>query len=171
MAIFSESYKHILQRGKYKEFIAVLKQFALCTLSFVLLLFFMHNEDKVDRLFLLIWLGIAFVITYCERFLWKKLLIHRADSTGKRAMLIVTTGNRMSSVLNNIKNNNVRYVQLLDHKKKICVYKNVSKILYKIFDVKILNKLPDLIKNFFPYIRPKFNFKDLEADEFDINEI
>ena len=110
VAIFSESYKHILQRGKYKEFIAVLKQFALCTLSFVLLLFFMHNEDKVDRLFLLIWLGIAFVITYCERFLWKKLLIHRADSTGKRAMLIVTTGNRMSSVLNNIKNNNyVRY--------------------------------------------------------------
>ena len=74
-------------------------------------------------------------------------------------------------LINNIKNNNVRYVQLLDHKKKICVYKNVSKILYKIFDVKILNKLPDLIKNFFPYIRPKFNFKDLEADEFDINEI
>ena len=74
-------------------------------------------------------------------------------------------------LINNIKNNNVRYVQLLDHKKKICVYKRVSKILYKIFDVKILNKLPDLIKNFFPYIRPKFNFKDLEADEFDINKI
>ena len=74
-------------------------------------------------------------------------------------------------LINNIKNNNVRYVQLLDHKKKICVYKSVSKILYKIFDVKILNKLPDLIKNFFPYIRPKFNFKDLEADEFDINKI
>ena len=55
--------------------------------------------------------------------------------------------------------------------KKICVYKRVSKILYKIFDAKILNKLPDLIKNFFPYIRPKFNFKDLEADEFDINKI
>ena len=74
-------------------------------------------------------------------------------------------------LINNIKNNNVRYVQLLDHKKKICVYKSVSKILYKIFDAKILNKLPDLIKNFFPYIRPKFNFKDLEADEFDINKI
>ena len=74
-------------------------------------------------------------------------------------------------LINNIKNNNVRYVQLLDHKKKICVYKRVSKILYKIFDAKILNKLPDLIKNFFPYIRPKFNFKDLEADEFDINKI
>ena len=74
-------------------------------------------------------------------------------------------------LINNIKNNNVRYVQILDHKKKICVYKSVSKILYKIFDVKILNKLPDLIKNFFPYIRPKFNFKDLEADEFDINKI
>ena len=74
-------------------------------------------------------------------------------------------------LINNIKNNNVRYIQLLDHKKKICVYKSVSKILYKIFDAKILNKLQDLIKNFFPYIRPKFNFKDLEADEFDINKI
>ena len=74
-------------------------------------------------------------------------------------------------LIKNIKNKNVRYVQLLDHKKKICVYKSVSKILYKIFDVKTLNKLPDLIKNFFPYIRPKFNLEDLEAEEFDINKI
>lgn len=53
-------------------------------------------------------------------------------------------------LINNIKNNNVRYVQLLDHKKKICVYKSVLKILYKIFDIKTLNKIPDSIKNFFP---------------------
>lgn len=74
-------------------------------------------------------------------------------------------------LINNIKNNNVRYVQLLDHKKKICVYKSVLKILYKIFDIKTLNKIPDSIKNFFPYIRPKFNLEDLEADEFDLNKI
>lgn len=74
-------------------------------------------------------------------------------------------------LIKNIKNKNVRYVQLLDHKKKICVYKSVSKILYKFFDVKTLNKLPDFIKNFFPYIRPKFNLEDLEAEEFDINKI
>lgn len=74
-------------------------------------------------------------------------------------------------LISNIKNNNVKYVQLLNHKKKFCVYKSVSKILYKIFDVKTLNKLPDSIKNFFPYIRPKFNFEDLKADEFDINKI
>ena len=74
-------------------------------------------------------------------------------------------------LISNIKNNNVKYVQLLNHKKKFCVYKSVSKILYKIFDVKTLNRIPDSIKNFFPYIRPKFNFEDLEADEFDINKI
>lgn len=110
VAIFFESYKHILQRGKYREFVAVLKQFALCILNFVLLLFFLQNENKVDRPFLLIWLGVAFVVTYFERFFWKILLTKRADASGKRAMLIVTTGNRMTSVLNNIKNNNyVRY--------------------------------------------------------------
>ena len=74
-------------------------------------------------------------------------------------------------LISNIKNNNVKYVQLLNHKKKFCVYKSVLKILYKIFDVKTLNKIPDSIKNFFPYIRPKFNFEDLDADEFDINKI
>ena len=58
-------------------------------------------------------------------------------------------------LINNIKNNNVRYVQLLDHKKKICVYKSVSKILYKIFDVKILNKIPDLIKKLFSLHKTK----------------
>lgn len=110
VAIFFESYKHILQRGKYREFVAVLKHYALCTLNFVLLLFFLQNENKVDRPFLLIWLGVAFVVTYFERFFWKILLTKRADASGKRAMLVVTTGDRMTSVINNIKNNNyVRY--------------------------------------------------------------
>ena len=106
VAIFSESYKHILQRGYYREFVAVLKQFALCTLIFVLLLFFAQNENQVDRPFLLLWLGIVSVFTYFERCLWKRFLNKKANSSGKRAMFIVTTGSRMTSVLENIRNNN-----------------------------------------------------------------
>lgn len=106
VAIFVESYKHILQRGYYKEFVAVLRQFAWCTLIFVLVLFFVRHEDKVNRPFLLIWLGLAFSFTYFERVLWKKILIKKANSSGKRAMLIVTTGSRMGTVLENIRNNN-----------------------------------------------------------------
>ncbi|MGN0459624.1 MAG: sugar transferase [Ruminococcus sp.] len=106
VAIFSESYKHVLRRGYYREFVAILKQFALCTLIFVLLLFFVRNEDQVDRLFLLVWLGIASVFTYCERCFWKKFINKKANSSGKRAMLIVTIGSQMASVLENIRKNN-----------------------------------------------------------------
>ena len=101
---FSESFKNILKRGYYREFIAMGAQAALVVLCTVFYLFAVQEGEAYSRMILVMTGVIYFVFGYFARIGWKALLRKgKGRENSKRALLIVTEKARAETVLEGLK--------------------------------------------------------------------
>lgn len=106
ISIFFESFKNVLKRGYYNEFVKVLKQIFLLELLASFYLFTVQGGAEFSRVVLYL-MGIYYVFfSYMMRILWKTFLKRRMKIEGKRSLLIVTEKALAQSVVFQIKRNN-----------------------------------------------------------------
>jgi len=103
---FFETLKSVLKRGWYKEFAATVKHVALVELLCVLYLFTVQEGDQYSRTALYLMGALYVIIGYAVRVVWKKLIQKKMISGGNRSLLIVTTENIASEVVEKIKHSN-----------------------------------------------------------------
>lgn len=104
--VFFESFKGVLRRGYYREFVVVVKQIILIEMSVALYLVSVKGGQTFSRL-VLYRMGIMYVIlTYVMRLLWKKYLIRKMKQGGEHSLYIVTTKDIAEKVIRNVRENN-----------------------------------------------------------------
>ena len=107
VAFFFESFKNILKRGYYREFMATVQHVMLIILFSVFYLFLLKEGDAYSRSTMMLTGVIYFVMTYITRIARKHQLTSRnLYQQGNRALLIVTTKAMLAEVLENIRKNN-----------------------------------------------------------------
>ena len=105
-ALFLDSYRDILRRGYFLEFIAVLKHVAAVSASEVIYLFLSKNGQNFSRISFVVFVLSAIVLLYAERVGWKFYLIkHKKSVPNKRLFLVVTTYDMAEDVIQTLKNN------------------------------------------------------------------
>ena len=141
VAVFFESFKNVLKRGYYKEFLVTVKHDTYVMLLAVFFLYAIKQGTNYSRSILIISIGVFFVLSYLTRNGWKY-LIRRMNSSdkNKRAMVIITTESMLSEVIEGIEldyypNQNIVGIGVIDgdysHKivNQIHVYGNEDMIL------------------------------------------
>lgn len=102
-----ESFKNVLKRGLYVEFVESIKHCILVILVTSFFFFLTQTGEHYSRLILLLTGLLYFLFTYFTRLLWKRHLKLRGTSgKGKRSLLVVTYYEIASAVLENVITNN-----------------------------------------------------------------
>lgn len=109
IAFFTESYKGILRRGFWKEFLAVLKHCLYLTVFLLFYLFVTQNGEDFSRIILMLFPAVSLIIVYLGRIslkaVLKKTLRRRG---GDRALLLVTSETIVDAVLKKMMENPFR---------------------------------------------------------------
>jgi len=87
-----ETYKNVLKRGYYKEFVSSVKQAIMIVLLNSLYLIMIQEGDAYSRIVLFAMGGLYGIITYAVRILWKRYLRHRMQNGGDSSLIIITSG-------------------------------------------------------------------------------
>ena len=107
VTFFLESFKNVLKRGTYQEFVESIKHCLLVILVTSFFFFLTQTGEQYSRLILLLTGLLYFLFTYFTRLLWKRHLKLRGISgKGKRSLLVVTYYEIASAVLENVITNN-----------------------------------------------------------------
>lgn len=114
VTFFGESFKNVLKRGYYKEFTAIVKHGTQIILIAAFYLFATQTGEGYSRITLVL-TGVFYVIMgYIIRIFWKNYLLAKGiGGKGNRSLLIITTLEMMSNVVNNIRNNNYEGFQIM----------------------------------------------------------
>lgn len=102
---FQETFKNVLKRGYYREFVMTVKQSVFVLMLSTLYLFAMQAGHQYSRITLVLMVGIYAVLTYAVRLLWKKQLLKRIKNGGERSLLIITDRRVAEKVVENIREN------------------------------------------------------------------
>lgn len=106
LAILLDTFKNVLKRGFYKEFLMTARQVSLIVLLATFYLFSIQRGEAISRTVLYL-MGCCYgLLSYISRLLWKSYLRKRLRELGRRSLLIVTTSDRAADVLEKIKYNN-----------------------------------------------------------------
>lgn len=112
VSIFAESFKDVLKRGYYKEFVATIKHEGIIILFACFYMVMTQRGEEFSRL-VLFWMGlIYFILGYVARILWKQVLQRKMINSTKRSLLILTAKNEVAKVANNIKEHNYSMFRL-----------------------------------------------------------
>lgn len=107
VVFFFESFKNILKRGYYREFLATVQHVVLVILISSFYLFLMQEGNIYSRATMILTGVIYFVMTYIVRISWKHYLTSRnLWREGNRSLLIITVKPMIHSVLENIRKDN-----------------------------------------------------------------
>ncbi|MGN0400198.1 MAG: sugar transferase [Blautia sp.] len=107
VVFFFESFKNILKRGYYREFLATVQHVALVILISSFYLFLMQEGNIYSRATMILTGAIYFVMTYMVRVSWKHYLTSRnLWREGNRSLLVITVRPMIHSVLENIRKDN-----------------------------------------------------------------
>lgn len=103
ISIFFNSFKNVLKRGYYNEFMMTARQVCLILMVATFYLFTIKSGQSISRTVIYL-MGVCYgFFSYVGRLLWKKYLRKKLSGTGKRSLLIVTTCDRVTDVVNHIK--------------------------------------------------------------------
>lgn len=108
VALLSRTYKNILKRGFYKEFVSVIKFVIILFLALVFYLFAIDTESSAylkDTVYIMA--GIFFCVDYVCRVVYKRFLRYRLKNTADRSMLVVTTSDIAEDVLEHLQRNDL----------------------------------------------------------------
>ncbi len=90
-AVFLDTFKNVLKRGYYQEFVKTIRQDGIIVLLGICYLFIIKQGSHVSR-FTIFLMGVIYaVISYAVRILWKSFLKRKLVAAKKRSLLIVTT--------------------------------------------------------------------------------
>jgi exopolysaccharide biosynthesis polyprenyl glycosylphosphotransferase len=102
VAILFDSFKNVLKRGKYQEFIAVLKHVLLVEGLTVFYLFSIKRSAIYSRISFYIMIPLYILLSYIGRLLWKRRLKNRYFSGADKSMIIIAPENQLSECIENI---------------------------------------------------------------------
>ncbi|WP_313151780.1 sugar transferase [Lacrimispora sp.] len=94
---------HFFRRGYYEEFIAIIRNQAIFSIVWVVILFLIHRSSELSRLVFGYFIIINVVLTYSFRSLFKQFMtkIYKASKYSSR-LLIVTTSGQMETIIENL---------------------------------------------------------------------
>ncbi len=104
VTFFSDSFKNILKRGRYRELAAAVKHVCLIVLISSFYLFIAQEGDSYSRITMLL-MGVLYaVLSYGGRNVWKNHLKHWGiDGRSGRSLLILTSASMVDLVVENIR--------------------------------------------------------------------
>lgn len=102
---FNETYKNVLKRGYYREFVSVLKHTSIVFILSALYLFSIKEAENFSRVVLYIMWIIYMIVSYIIRLLWKQMLKKWVVHQEKTSLLVITSFELAESVLESIKKN------------------------------------------------------------------
>ena len=114
-----ETFKNVLKRGFYREFVITVKHVCLVELLAAMYLFVIKESDNYSRIVLvntgLIYAGLSYIV----RIAWKSFLAKRISGNGPIALLVVTNEENAWSVIETIRKYNfnqfhIKGVALID---------------------------------------------------------
>ena len=91
VAVLFSSFKNVLKRGYFVEFVAALKHVCLVEVIAVFYVFAMQKGTDYSRMVFYIFPALYLLLTTVCRYLWKKYLKKDARSRNLRSLLLVTT--------------------------------------------------------------------------------
>ncbi len=102
ITFFFSSYKNVLKRGRYAEFLSTFKQSALLLLLSVLWLF-LTQEKSYSRLVLVSVCAVNWALTWLVHLWYKRHFFSRPDAkAGKRSLLILTCEEELKEVVDTV---------------------------------------------------------------------
>lgn len=103
-AIFMlDSLCHVVQRGRYREFVSTLGNVSAVGLLGMAYLFATQQGGSYSRLTFAITVILYLALSYLTRLLWKKIVISGKYETNSRSLMIVTTKAKAEEVVKSIK--------------------------------------------------------------------
>jgi exopolysaccharide biosynthesis polyprenyl glycosylphosphotransferase len=102
IAILFDSFKNVLKRGKYQEFLAVLKHVLLVEGATVFYLFSMKQGGIYSRLSFYLMIPIYIVFSYIGRLLWKRRFKKGNFYGANKSLLIIASEETMPGCIDNI---------------------------------------------------------------------
>ena len=165
---FNESYKNVLKRGYYKEFVSAAKHTSIVFILSALYLFSIKEAMNFSRVVLYTTWILYMMISYLIRILWKKILRKRILNQDKMSLLVVTTFNNARNVIDCIQKKN-----LGQHRVVGCVITDRDMTGEKIGDVPVVSNLAGIseyvcyewVDEVFIYHSPNEHFPEEIVDE------
>lgn len=107
VSLLSDSFKNIIKRGIYLEFLSTTKQ-VLYILLLTVFYFFVFDNSIANNVRNTIYMtaAIFWLLSFGSRLLLKWFIRHKMKKGGKRSLLIVTTSNIADKVISTVLNNN-----------------------------------------------------------------
>lgn len=106
VAVIFESFRNILKKGYYKEWVSVLKHVLLVGGVAIIYLFSTRQGETYSRLFIYLTLAFYIGITYIGRCLWKKKIKSGKLRTSDKSIVIIAPSEKLKESIENICNTN-----------------------------------------------------------------
>lgn len=120
VAFFGQTFRDVLRRGHYVEFIKTIKHVCAVMLLDMSYMFITQLSGSYSRLSFFITGAVYFVLAYLQRVIWKVFLVKKGKgSAGKRSMVVITVSDMAREVLESLDANpyedfSVNGIALLD---------------------------------------------------------
>lgn len=111
--IVSDSFKNVLKRGYFDEFIATCKHVVLVELVATFYLFTTQMGSVYSRISYYIMVPVYIVITYTARLLWKKVLQKQEFNSEKKSLLIIAPEMILRETLQAVSQNQLGYSKIM----------------------------------------------------------
>lgn len=106
VAFFGQTFRDVLRRGHYVEFVKTFKHVCAVMLLDMLYMFLTQLSGSYSRLSYFITAAVYFVLAYLQRTAWKAFLVKKGQgSVGKRSMVVVTVSDMARQVLESLDTN------------------------------------------------------------------
>ncbi len=102
---FVATFKNVLKRGYYKEFVATIKHCLYVVTSCILCLYLVKGAEQYSRLIVVSTFVFYAVLSFVTRIIWKNFLQHKMDGDGERSLLLITNRDMAKKTIQEIKNN------------------------------------------------------------------
>ncbi len=95
--------RHFFRRGYFEELVAIVRNQAVFSVLWVVILFLIHRSGELSRLVFGYFIIINVILTFCFRTIFKQFMtkIYKASKYSSR-LLIVTTSNQVESIVENL---------------------------------------------------------------------
>ena len=111
--IVSDSFKNVLKRGYFDEFIATCKHVVLVELVATFYLFTTQMGSVYSRISYYIMVPVYIVITYTARLLWKRVLQKQEFNSEKKSLLIIAPEMILRETLQAVSQNRLGYSKIM----------------------------------------------------------
>lgn len=103
VAFFFNTFKDVIKRGYYKEFLATIKHVFLTITVLTFYLFSVQKGEIYSRIFLYLFIVIYLLLSYGVRLLWKRYLFSHGFRKEPRSLLVVTEKKLVPDVIASLK--------------------------------------------------------------------